>query len=141
MTGWDRTAFEDQMIADLRAHDGVASQGPLAGQSLLIMTSTGAKSGLERRAILTWSRDDGDYVVAGTAGGSSTEPAWVENVRRHPEVMVEAEGRVTAATGRVIEAGPERDRLWAQHVALLPNFAEYPKKTGRVIPVVRLTPV
>ena len=65
---WDRDAFENAMIEDMRAHDGVVTSGPLAGHPLLILTSTGAKSGEPRRAILTFTQDAGDYVVAGTAG-------------------------------------------------------------------------
>jgi len=140
MTDWDRDAFENAMIADMRAHDGVVTSGPLAGHPLLIMTSTGAKSGEPRRAILTWSQDAGDYVVAGTAGGSTVTPAWVHNVEANPDVTIEVENHPAAATASVIADGPERDRLWDQHVAKLPNFAAYPDQTGRVIPMIRLTP-
>ena len=140
MTDWDRDAFENAMIADMRAHDGVVTSGPLAGHPLLIMTTTGAKSGEPRRAILTWSEDGGDYVVAGTAGGSTTTPAWVHNVEAHPDVAIEVQNRTGAATATVIADGPERDRLWDQHVAKLPNFADYPKQTGRLIPMIRLKP-
>jgi F420H(2)-dependent quinone reductase len=52
-----RNAWEDNLIADMRAHDGTVTQGPLAGQTLLIMTSTGARTGEPRRVILTWTRD------------------------------------------------------------------------------------
>jgi deazaflavin-dependent oxidoreductase (nitroreductase family) len=132
--------WEDDLIADLRAHAGVVTKGPLAGDPLLIMTSTGAKTGESRRAILTWSRDGGDYIVAGTAGGSTSDPAWLPNVRADPNVSVEAEGRAPIeATAFVVEDAAERDRLWDQHVAALPHFAAYPEQTGRVIPVVRLT--
>jgi deazaflavin-dependent oxidoreductase (nitroreductase family) len=131
--------FEENLIADMRAHDGRVTSGPLAGHPLLIMISTGARSGQPRRAILTWSRDRGDYIVAGTAGGAPTTPSWVENVRRNPEVEVEIANRTFRATARV-EDGPERDRLWQQHVDALPHFAEYPKKSGRVIPMIRLSP-
>ena len=133
--------WEDDLIADLRAHGGVVTTGPLTGQSLLIMTSTGAKTGEPRRAILTWSRDGVDYVVAGTAGGSKRDPAWLPNVRANPIVSVEAEGRPPmTASATVVNDATERDRLWDRHVAALPHFAAYPEQTGRVIPMVRLTP-
>ena len=132
--------WEDNLIADMRAHDGSVTQGPLAGHPLMIMTSTGAKSGQARRSILTWSRDGDDYVVAGTAGGSPTTPSWVHNLAVNPSASVEIPPKTFKATARVIESGPERDRLWEQHVAKLPWFGEYPEKSGRVIPVVRLTP-
>jgi len=133
--------WEDDLIADLRAHGGVVTRGPLTGHPLLIMTSTGTKTGESRRAILTWSRDGGDYVVAGTAGGSTSDPAWLSNVRANPNVSVEAEGRAAMeATASIVDDDAERDRLWDRHVAALPHFAAYPEQTGRVIPIVRLTP-
>ena len=138
MSGGANT-WEDDLIADLRANGGVVTSGPLAGHPLLIMTSVGARSGESRRAILTWSRDGSDYVVAGTASGSTTDPAWLANVRANPSVTIEAEGRAPiAATASVVD-GAERDRLWDQHVAALPHFAAYPDQTGRVIPMVRLS--
>lgn len=138
MTEWDPEKFENDLIADMRAHDGAATTGPLAGHPMLIMTSTGASSGSPRRAILTWSRDGDDYVVAGTAGGSSKDPAWRHNIEHEPNVTVEVGNRTHPARATVVD-GAERDRLWAQHVAALPHFAAYPEQTGRVIPMVRLT--
>jgi deazaflavin-dependent oxidoreductase (nitroreductase family) len=140
MANADATAWEDQLIAEMRANDGQVRNGPLAGHPLLIMTNVGAKSGKEHRAILTWHRDAGDYVVAGTAGGSDVTPSWVHNVEANPEVSIEAENRVLGATARVIPEGPERDRLWEDHVKELPWFGDYPSKTDRLIPMVRLTP-
>jgi deazaflavin-dependent oxidoreductase (nitroreductase family) len=140
MTDWDPEAFENGIIEDMRAHGGAVTTGPLAGHPLLLMTSTGAKSGEPRRAILTFTRDGDDYVVAGTASGAPTHPIWVHNVQVNPEVEIEAENRQFNATARVITDGAERDRLWQAHVEALPWFAEYPEKSGRVIPMVRLTP-
>jgi deazaflavin-dependent oxidoreductase (nitroreductase family) len=136
----DESAFEDALIADMRAHGGAVTSGPLAGHPLLIMTSRGAKSGEPRRALLTLSKDGSDYIVAGTAGGSPKVPAWVRNVQANPEVTIEEGNETFPATATVIVDGPERDRLWDQHVAALPHFAGYPGQTGRVIPMVRITP-
>lgn len=133
-------AFEDQLIADMRANDGAVTSGPLAGHPLLVMISRGAKSGEDRRAILTFSRDDGDYVVAGTANGAPTDPAWVSNVAVTPTVDIEAENRTFQASATVVADGPDRDRLWRQHVERLPWFGDYEQSAGRVIPMVRLTP-
>jgi deazaflavin-dependent oxidoreductase (nitroreductase family) len=132
--------WEDNLIAEMRAHDGAVTQGPLAGHPLLIMTSTGARTGEPRRVLLTWTRDGDDYVVGGTAGGSPSVPGWVHNLEANPEVTVEVPPTTFQATASVIKEGPERDRLWEQHVAALPWFAGYPEQTGRVIPMVRLTP-
>lgn len=139
MTDWDPEAFENALIEDMRAHDGAVTSGPLAGHPLLVMTSTGAKSGEPRRAILTFSRDGDDFVVAGTASGAPTDPDWIRNAQVSPEVAVEAENRQFNATATVV-GDAERERLWNAHVEALPHFAAYPEQTGRVIPVVRLTP-
>lgn len=140
MTDGTATTFEDDLIADMRAHGGTVTVGPLKGHPLLIMTSTGAKSGEARRAILTWSSDGDDYVVAGTAGGSSKDPEWVQNIQAEPSVTIETGNRTFKATATVVDIA-DRVRLWDQHVAGLPHFAGYPEQTGRVIPMVRITPV
>jgi deazaflavin-dependent oxidoreductase (nitroreductase family) len=132
-------AWEDRLIAEMRANNGEVKSGPLAGHPLLIMTSRGAKTGQARRAILTFHRDADDYIVAGTASGAPTDPAWVRNVEADPEVTIEVRNQVSDATATIVD-GPERDRLWGDHVEALPWFADYPKQTGRTIPVVRLTP-
>ncbi len=139
MTDWDPNTFEDNLIADMRANGGMVTSGPLAGRPLLVMTSIGSVSGEPRRAIVNFTRDGGDYVIAGSAAGRPTDPAWIHNVQANPEVSVEVEGRTFDATAK-LEEGPERDRLWDQHVAALPQFADYPEQSGRVIPIVRLTP-
>jgi len=139
MTDTEAAAWEDRLIDEMRANGGQVTSGPLAGHPLLIMTSKGSKTGEARRAILTWHRDDGDYVVAGTAGGAPTDPVWVHNVEVDPEVTIEVGNRVLDATARIV-TGDERDRLWDDHVRALPWFGDYPKNTDRVFPVVRLTP-
>jgi deazaflavin-dependent oxidoreductase (nitroreductase family) len=140
MSDWEQAAFENAMIADMRAHGGRVTTGPLAGDPLLVMVSLGARTGEPRRAILTFHREGDDYVVAGTASGSPTDPSWLANVRTNPDVEIEAEGRTFMARASVADSA-ERDRLWEQHVAALPKFAAYPEQTDRVIPMVRLTPV
>jgi deazaflavin-dependent oxidoreductase (nitroreductase family) len=137
---FDPKEFENALIADMRAHEGNVTTGPLAGHPLMIVDTVGAKSGEPRRAILTYSRDGDDYVVAGTAGGSPTVPAWVNNMRVNPNVTLEAGNRTFDAIATIVE-GEERDRLWDAHVTALPWFAEYPKTANRVIPMIRLTPV
>jgi deazaflavin-dependent oxidoreductase (nitroreductase family) len=139
---WDPTAanaWEEALIADLRANGGRPSGGPLAGNPLLLLFSKGAKSGKQRRSILTYTRDGGDYIVAGSKSGAPTHPAWYFNVQADPDVTLEVANETFPATAKV-EQGAERDRLWAEHVAALPGFGEYPAMTGgRVIPIVRLS--
>lgn len=131
-------AWEEALIADVRANGGRPSDGPLKGHPIMLVWTTGAKSGQPRRSILTWSRQDGDYFVAGTAGGSPTTPAWVMNIRKDPHVTVEAEGRTFETTATVV-GEDERPARWAEHVAQLPWFADYPNQVGeRTIPVIRI---
>ncbi len=133
-------AWEEALIADLRANGGTPSGGPLAGHPLLLMYSTGARTGKRRRSILTYSRDGDAYVVAGTASGFSKDPAWIANVAANPRVTLEVANETFEADATVYAAGDERDRLWAQHVDQLPWFGDYPDQVGgRVIPVARLT--
>jgi deazaflavin-dependent oxidoreductase (nitroreductase family) len=134
----DAATWEEQLIADMRAHDGKVTSGPLAGHPLLRMTSRGAKSGADRRSILTYHRDGVDYIVAGTAGGSKTDPAWIHNVEAEPDVKVEIGTDAFDATASLVTDASERDRLWDDHVQALPWFADYPAQTGRVIPMVRI---
>jgi deazaflavin-dependent oxidoreductase (nitroreductase family) len=134
----EANTWEEALIADLRANGGRPSGGPLSGQPLLLLYSIGAKTGERRRSILTYSRDGDDYVVAGTASGSPTDPAWIANVRANPDVELEVDNETFPATATIVE-GSERDRLWDQHVAQLPWFGDYPSQiTTRTIPVVRL---
>ena len=134
----DPNAFENALIADMRANGGKVTSGPMAGEDLLLMTSKGARTGEPRRAILNFSRDGDAYVVAGTAGGSPTDPAWVSNVRVNPDVEVEVGNETYRATARIADAA-DQVALWNGHVAAFPRFASYPEQTGRVIPMVRLT--
>jgi deazaflavin-dependent oxidoreductase (nitroreductase family) len=133
--------WEEALIADLRANGGRPSSGPLAGHPLLLMWSRGAKTGQERRSILTYTREGDDYIVAGTKSGAPTDPAWVANVEKTPTVRLEIAGHTTQASATVERTGPERDRLWKAHVEGLPWFGKYEATTERVIPIVRLRPI
>ena len=137
---FDPSAWESALIDDLRANGGTPSQGPLAGHPLMLMYSTGAKTGERRRSILTYSRDGDDFIVAGTASGAPVDPKWVANVEKNPDVELEVANETFRATATVYREGAERDRLWDQHVAALPSFGDYPAQTGgRLIPVIRLS--
>src|SRR5215213_5979075 len=122
--------WEDALIADIRANDGRPTGGPLAGHPLLVMYSTGAKSGQRRRQILTYSRDGEDLIVAGTASGAPTDPAWIGNVRANPEVEVELGDQAYAARAEVVEEA-DRKRLWQAHVEALPWFGKYEEQAKR----------
>src|SRR4026207_1763680 len=121
---FDKEAFEEQVIADMREHGGVISSGPMAGTRLLVLSTTGAKSGRRRRALLFFSKDRADYVIAGTASGSTRDPAWLPNLEAHPTPSGEVDGRQFDASAAITE-GPERDRLWQQHLESQPQLAAH----------------
>jgi len=132
----DYADFTRALAADLRAN-GQATSGFMVGKPLLILHTVGARSGEEREAIVNYSRDGDRYVIAGTKGGAPVHPSWYLNLLAHPEVTVEAD-RETFRARATVTSGAERERLWDQHVALLPHFGEYPTKTDREIPVIVL---
>ena len=130
--------WEEQLIADIRANGGTPSSGPLAGHPILLLFSTGAKSGEPRRSIVTYSRDGDGYVIAGTNNARDHNPAWVANLAADPSATIEVANATFPVTAS-ISVGSERDRLWAVHVAQLPWFGKYEEQiTSRTIPVVRL---
>jgi deazaflavin-dependent oxidoreductase (nitroreductase family) len=133
----DYEAFTQTLVADMRAHGGQVTSGPMAGRPLMLLTTKGAKSGRQRTTIVTYTRDGDRYVIAASKGGAPTNPAWFHNLRVNPEVTVEAGGEIFPARATVTE-GAERDRLWNQHAAERPEFRDYPSRTSRVIPVIVL---
>jgi deazaflavin-dependent oxidoreductase (nitroreductase family) len=137
VTDWDPEAFTRGLVEDMRAHGGAITSGPMAGRPLLLLTTKGAKSGEKRTAIVTFTRDGDKYVVAASKSGDPTNPAWYHNLRADPIVTIEAEGRASRARATVVDDA-ERRRLWERHVAARPEFAEYPEKSGRIIPVITL---
>jgi len=140
MSTGDREAFTRGLIADLREHGGKVASGPMAGRPLMILTTTGAKTGKPRTVIVTFTRDGDAYVVAGSKSGAPTDPFWFNNLVANPTVRAEAEGKAFDARATVAR-GADRDQLWVRHVAERPEFAGYPEKSGRVIPMARITPI
>jgi len=136
-TDRERDPWTQSLVDDMRANGGAITRGPMAGRPLLLLTTTGAKSGDKREAIVTFTRDGDSYVIAASKSGAPEHPAWYWNVLAHPEVNVEADGQQFRARAHVTE-GAERDRLWDQHATERPEFREYPTKTSRVIPIITL---
>lgn len=132
----DYNAFTRQLMADIR-ENGRPTSGPMAGRPLMILTTTGAKSGEKRSAVVTYTRDGNRYVIAASKGGAPTNPSWYHNVLANPTVTVEADKQTFNASAMVTE-GEERERLWDQHATERPEFRDYPQKTSRVIPVIVL---
>jgi deazaflavin-dependent oxidoreductase (nitroreductase family) len=131
------SSFNEGLIADFRANGGRATSGPFVGRELLLLTTVGARSGEVRTVPLVYHRDGNRLVVVASKGGAPTNPAWYHNLRRNPIVEVEVGAERFKADARVAE-GTERRRLYDQHVAMMPVFAEYELRTERVIPVITL---
>ena len=99
--------FNQALISDLRANQGRASGGPFRGADVLILTTTGAKTGKPRENPLAFSSENGDYVVVASKGGAPTNPAWYHNLVANPVVTVEALGETFKARARVIDGEQE----------------------------------
>jgi deazaflavin-dependent oxidoreductase (nitroreductase family) len=132
----DINAFNRKVIAEFRENDGAVT-GPFAGSPLLLLTTTGAKSGVARTNPLVHTRDGDRVVVIASKGGAPSNPDWFRNLSANPEVTVELPGETFRANARIAE-GDERDRLYRAQAELMPNFDEYAAKTDRLIPVVVL---
>ena len=135
----DVNAFNRGIIEEFRASDGQVG-GPFAGAPMLLLTSTGAKSGEPRTSPVVHTRDGERYIIIASKAGAPTNPDWYHNLMANPAATIEV-GADTIQVQAEAAQGDERQRLWDQHVAAMPNFAEYEKLTDRVIPVVVLTPV
>lgn len=132
--------FQQQVIAEFRANGGRVG-GPFEGARLLLLTTTGARSGAPHTVPLAYLPDGGEqFLVIGSAGGSPRHPAWFHNLVAEPRVTVE-DGVFVADALAVVLEGDDRDRAFARAVETDPGWAEYEKRSGRVLPVVALRPL
>ncbi|MEU5532651.1 nitroreductase family deazaflavin-dependent oxidoreductase [Streptomyces sp. NPDC020362] len=131
-------AFNQKIIDEFRAHQGRLS-GPFEGARLLLLTTTGARTGTPHTTPVGYLPDGGERVlVIASAGGSPRHPDWYRNLLAHPEATVES-GVFTYRARAEVLAGEERDRAFARAVEADPGWQEYQEKTGgRIIPVVAL---
>ena len=129
--------FNKNNIEEFRRNDGKVG-GEFEGFPLLILTSTGAKSGAERENLIGYFDIDGKVYVVGSAAGRDSSPAWVFNLRAHPDVRVEIGSDPPNAMVANELPRDERDRVFATVKELAPGFADYEKRTDRVIPVFEL---
>jgi deazaflavin-dependent oxidoreductase (nitroreductase family) len=135
----DPTEFNRQLIAQFRANGGQIVTGLFKGAPLLLLTTIGAKSGQPRTTPLAYTRDGDRWVIIASKGGAPTNPDWYRNLLAQPTATVEV-GTERFPVRAHIAVGAERDRLYDQMAAQLPNykFAEHQRKTTRKIPVVTL---
>ena len=108
--------------------------GSVRGTPVLLLTTTGRKSG-ERRTRPVGYLPDGDrFLVCGSNGGSDHPPAWSLNLRAHPDATVEVGARTLSVTASEI-TGEEYETAWDRYVAANPGFAGYRTKTKRHLPI------
>jgi deazaflavin-dependent oxidoreductase (nitroreductase family) len=108
------------------------------GVPCLLLTTTGRKSGLQRRSALIYGRLGDDYVIVASKGGYPTHPLWYSNILGTPEVTLQVAAEVFQATATTIPEGADYDRAWQVMVNIWPDYAVYQTKTTRRIPLVRL---
>ena len=129
--------WNKQVIDEFRANGGKMS-GQFEGTPMLLLHTTGAKSGQTRVNPLVYQAlDDGRYAIFASKAGAPTNPDWYHNLKANPKVRVELGSETVDATAAVAESD-ERDRIWNLQKERAPGFAEYEAKTTRKIPVVIL---
>ena len=129
--------FNKSIIDEFRTNDGVVG-GQFAGAPLLLLSTTGAKTGLPRVNPLAYLADGDRHIIIASYAGGSNNPPWYYNLLANPEVSVEVGSERFTARTEVLDE-PERTELFARMVEMMPVFSEYQSKTTRVIPVVALT--
>jgi deazaflavin-dependent oxidoreductase (nitroreductase family) len=112
--------------------------GSIRGMKVILLTTTGAKTGQARTVPVVPFVDGNETYVMASMGGAPEHPAWFVNLQKTPDVIVQREGDEYAARAVILPEGAERDQVWSRIVAAMPNFGGYQTKTSRVIPVVKL---
>jgi deazaflavin-dependent oxidoreductase (nitroreductase family) len=130
--------FNARIIAEFRANEGRVG-GRFEGAPVLLLHHTGARSGQNRVNPLVYLSDAGRYVIFASKGGAPTNPGWYHNLRAQPAASIEV-GTNTIDVVASEATGEERERLFSAQADRFPQFAEYARKAGRVIPVMILTP-
>ena len=134
------TAWNQKTIDEWHAKKGRGVG--MWGDHVLLMTATGAKSGEKIITPLVFGRDGDHYVIVASKGGAPTNPTWFNNLRKNPEVEVEAPTdhgtEKFKARAHVVEDRAERDRLFKEMTKIWPSYADYEKRTERLIPILLL---
>ena len=132
----ERLEFNSKVIEEFRANGGKVG-GPFEGAALLLLTTTGAKSGEPRTSPLVYTTDGERIVIIASMAGAPTNPAWYHNLAARPDATVELGSETIKVRAQDAE-GDERQRLYDAQAEIMPVFKEYAAKTERVIPVVLL---
>lgn len=129
--------FNQQVISEFRANQGKVG-GQMTNMPVLLLTTTGAKSGRTITKPLVYTKDGDRIVIISSFAGGPKNPPWYHNLVANPEATVEV-GTERFRVKAAVTAGEERQRLFNQQAAQMPIFADYEKKTTRQIPVFVLT--
>jgi deazaflavin-dependent oxidoreductase (nitroreductase family) len=128
--------WNTKIIEEFRANGGKVG-GPFQGAPILLLHTTGAKTGQERVHPMMYRKIDSGYAVFASKAGAPTNPDWFHNLVANPHVQAEIGTTTLALTARVAD-NAEREPIWAAQKADYPGFAEYEQKTTRQIPIVIL---
>jgi len=129
--------FNKTIIEEFRANGGKVG-GQFAGAPLLLLTTTGAKSGKTRVNPLAYLEDGDRYVIIASYAGADHNPPWYHNLLAHPDVTVEVGSERLDVHAEIVPE-PQRTELYRRMASIMPPFAEYERKTTRKIPVIALT--
>jgi deazaflavin-dependent oxidoreductase (nitroreductase family) len=132
----DMNEFNRNVIEEFRSNGGKVG-GPFEGAPMLLLTTTGAKSGQPRVSPVVHTVDGDRLVIIASKAGAPTNPDWFHNLKANPVVTVEV-GTEKFQANAVEVTGAERDRLFNAQAELMPNFKGYAEATTRVIPVIVL---
>ncbi|MER7009190.1 nitroreductase/quinone reductase family protein [Dactylosporangium sp. NPDC000555] len=131
-------SYNERVIEEFRGNGGAVTD--FKGISLLLITTTGAQTGVLRTTPLVYLPDGDRLVVFAANGGADRSPAWYHNLMRAGTAIVETPGRRYRVSPVLVTAA-ERDELWRRQIDLVPQFAEFRSATTREIPIVALQPV
>lgn len=134
----DFSLFGDEHVRKYEATAGKVGHD-WNGTQVLILHTTGRKSGTTRKLPLIYGRDGDDYLIVASKGGAPTHPAWYLNLLANPEATIQVWGERISVTARTANA-EEKSRLWPLMTAQWAEYDEYQSKTEREIPVVILSP-
>jgi proline iminopeptidase len=132
--------FGDEHVRRYRETGGEVGHVWKRGSKILLLTTTGRKTGEKHTSPLIYERDGDRFVIVASKGGALQDPGWYRNLRKHPDVEVQVLDETFSARARTVH-GAERERLWRLAARQWPPYDDYARKTAREIPVVVLEPV
>jgi deazaflavin-dependent oxidoreductase (nitroreductase family) len=128
--------FNRQVIEEFRANEGKVG-GPWQGMPMILLTTTGSKTGRLHTTPLVSLMHEGNIYVFGSKGGAPDHPQWFLNLTANPAATLEVGAEKYPVRARIL-SGEERDRIFAKQADVIPTFGQYQQRTSRTIPVIAL---